>query len=487
MRIPFLGSTVFRKNQDQNYRTALGLKRDPFSPEPDAKFYYPFDSFEQRLQVLEHLVQGTDLLVLVIGESGSGKTTLLHRYLVTTDGQWKSGQIQTDSTGASDKMSTGEQPKGYPVFIQQDAKDPIVIVDNAHKLPEKDLTFLLQEALVPGSPQKIKRLVLFGEPILSTYITAHHDSIAGNVAINKITMPVLTRVETDSYLQYRPALAGNTGKNLFPPAIVKKIHKKSAGLPGRINEQANRWLKKKYSPKSPLEGILTLLKNLPLKAVGWGVAAIVAIVLGLFVFNQLGSDPKPPPEKQQASLRVFRAKIPIAPDSGTPEFVNRVTPKADKTVPQAAADKSEQPPAAEQPKEMAKLQTPVVRQPEIKPPPIKPVAKKKEADKNTIYRESWLLDQESSFYTLQVLGVRNEESLLNFIKRHKLLEDQNVAYYKTVYKGKQWYPLLYGVYPTKSEAKSAVKALPDEVQKAIPWIRKMSAVQKEVQKEAKRK
>jgi len=82
--------------------------------------------------------------------------------------------------------------------------------------------------------------------------------------------------------------------------------------------------------------------------------------------------------------------------------------------------------------------------------------------------------------------VRNEESLLNFIKVHKLLEDQNVAYYKTVYKGKQWYPLLYGVYPTKSEAQAAVKGLPDEVQKSIPWIRKMSAVQKEVQAEAKR-
>ena len=55
-------------NQELNYRSVLGLGRDPFSPEPDAKFYYPFDSFEQRLHVLDHLVQGTDLLVLVIGE-----------------------------------------------------------------------------------------------------------------------------------------------------------------------------------------------------------------------------------------------------------------------------------------------------------------------------------------------------------------------------------------------------------------------------------
>ena len=122
----------------------------------------------------------------------------------------------------------------------------------------------------------------------------------------------------------------------------------------------------------------------------------------------------------------------------------------------------------------------------MKPSPPQPAALPKAAAKHTIYRESWLLDQESTFYTLQVLGVRNEESLLNFIKAHKLLQNQNVAYYKTVYKGKQWYPLLYGVYQTKSEAAAAVKELPDKIQKSVPWIRKMSAVQREVEAAAKR-
>jgi len=477
---------VIQINQELNYRSALGLGRAPFSPEPDAKFYYPFGSFEQRLHVLDNLVQGTDLLVLVIGESGSGKTSLLHRYLVTSDGNWKASLIQTDRTNLPDPASTGEKQNGYPVFIQQDVKDPIVIVDDAHILPEMDLRFLLQEALVPESSDKIQRLVLFGEPLLSKNIATLSEAIATDMAINKITMPVLTRMESDAYLQYRPALAGYTGESLFKPAVLKKIHKKSEGLPGRINEYADRWLKRKYSPKSPRRGILTLLENIPFKVVGWGVAAIVAAVLGLFVFNQLGSGPSPLPDNQKASMYIFRAKIPVALDSGTPKFVSRVTPKAEESVPQAAAEISEQQPAVEYPKELAKLPTPQVKQPQAKIPPIRAAAQKKGEVKNTIYRESWLLDQNSSFYTLQVLGVRNEESLLDFIKANKLLQKKNVAYFKTVYKGKQWYPLLYGVYPTKSEAKSAVKELPDKVQKSIPWIRKMSAVQKEVQAEAKR-
>jgi septal ring-binding cell division protein DamX len=253
-----------------------------------------------------------------------------------------------------------------------------------------------------------------------------------------------------------------------------------------MNEHANRWLKKKYGPNSQKEGIFTLLRNLPLKAVGWGVVAIALVVLGLLVFNQMDSTPRTALEKKNASLRVFRAKIPAIVDVDTPTFINRVSPKAEETAPQAAAETKEMPPVAKQPTALAKVPPQRVTQSQVKPPPLKPVTPRKATAKNTIYRENWLLDQEASFYTLQVLGVRNEESLLNFVKVHKLLLNQNVAYYKTVYKGKQWYPLLYGVYPTKSEAADAVRELPDKVQKSIPWIRKMSAIQKEVQTEAKR-
>jgi len=481
-----LGNTVFQTNQYQDYRTALGLKKDPFAPEPDAKFYYPFDSFEQRLQVLRHLVQGTDLLVLVVGESGSGKTTLLHRYLVKTDENWKAVLIKPGPARLSEPVPTGQQQESYRAFIQQDARDPIVIVDDAHKVSQKDLRFLLQEALVPESAYKIKRLVLFGEPSLCHYIAAFSESTAADMVINKITMPALTRREGESYLQYRPALAGYTGGSLFKPSVIKMIHKKSEGLPGRMNELANRWLTKKYAPNSQKEGIFTLLRNLPLKVVGWGVAAIAVMVLGLIVSNQMDSTPRSSSGEKTGSLRVFRAKIPTVVDVGTPKFINRVIPEAAETAPRPVAETKGKPPVAEQPTVLAKVPPQQVIQPQVKPSPIKPATPPKATAKNTIYREDWLLDQTSSFYTLQVLGVRNEESLLNFVKAHKLLQNQNVAYYKTVYRGEQWYPLLYGVYPTKSEAADAVKELPEKVQKSIPWLRKMSAIQKEVRAEAKK-
>lgn len=477
---------MVQTNQDQSYRSALGLKRDPFAREPDAKFYYPFDSYEQRLQVLNHLVQGTDVLVLVIGESGSGKTTLLHRYLVTADVRWKTDRIQIDGLDTPDKPSRHQTPGSYPIFVQQDANDPIVIVDNAHRLPENDLKFLLREALVPGSSDRIKRLVLFGEPGLNNYIKALSDATSSDTAINKITMPALTRAETESYLQYRLALAGHTGESLFNSSVATMIHKKSDGLPGQINALADQWLRQKYAPNSNKEGMVTLLKRLPFKALGWGVAAIAVVIIGLFVFNRPDSTRRISPEMKLASMRVFRAKIPAVVDTDTPEPASRLTPAAGETTVRQSPESKEPPASTEQPTTLAKVEPQQVKKPQITPPLIKPAIPKKNGGNNTIYRESWLLDQDSSYYTLQVLGVRNEESLLDFIKRHKLLQKKNVAYYKTAYKGKQWYPLLYGVYPTKSDAAAAVKELPDKVQKSIPWIRKMSAVQNEVRVAAKR-
>ena len=164
-----------------------------------------------------------------------------------------------------------------------------------------------------------------------------------------------------------------------------------------------------------------------------------------------------------------------------------ILPKPKETAKRDIEESKETSPKAVQPAALAKTEPPPIEKEQIKPPPIKRVVAKKEAEKNTIYRESWLLDQDSSYYTLQVLGVRNEELLLDFINRHQLLKNKNVAYYKTAYKGKQWYPLLSGVYPTKSEAAAAVNELPDKVQKAIPWIRKLSTVQNEVRTEAKQR
>ena len=138
------------ENHYDNYQAFLGLDKDPFRPEPDLLLYHAFESFEQRLNVLKHLAQRADVIVLVVGESGSGKTTLLYRFLSLNEAFWKADKVQTDSSKTTNEsVSPGDQ-SGLPAIILQDSEDPMVVIDDAHRLSPRDLRFLLQDALVPG-------------------------------------------------------------------------------------------------------------------------------------------------------------------------------------------------------------------------------------------------------------------------------------------------------------------------------------------------
>lgn len=95
-----------------------------------------------------------------------------------------------------------------------------------------------------------------------------------------------------------------------------------------------------------------------------------------------------------------------------------------------------------------------------------------------LFREQWLLRQKPSSYTIQLVGLQDEKGIAKFIKRHSLTGP--IAYYRTQRSGKPWYPVLYGVYPTRDGANAARSNLPESVVKSGPWLRTLNAVQKDI-------
>jgi DamX protein len=113
------------------------------------------------------------------------------------------------------------------------------------------------------------------------------------------------------------------------------------------------------------------------------------------------------------------------------------------------------------------------------------IAEKEIIKGKSVYREKWLLSQNASYYTIQILGVHDEGRLVHFIEKDLTATRTNLAYYQTRHNGKDWYPLLYGVYASQKEASSAMQQLPPHIQEASPWIRRLSSVQKAIQKQTK--
>ena len=119
------------------------------------------------------------------------------------------------------------------------------------------------------------------------------------------------------------------------------------------------------------------------------------------------------------------------------------------------------------------------RQAEVRPQPVKDDVIEKTQER-IIHGEKWLLSQESSFYTIQLMGARKEALLFNFVEKNKLLEQNEIAFYQSTFKNKKWFQLLYGVYATKKGAQAATDNLPLEIRKSSPWIRRLSAIQKTI-------
>ena len=501
-------------NQDTDIKQVLGLQKDPFSLEPDPAFYYAFVSFEQRLKVLQGLVQGTDILVLVIGEPGSGKTTLLNRYLDANEGQWKAVRIMTDPDSASPRTTDTLDRGGYPAFVLQDSENPVVIVDDSHKLPQKELEFLLQEALVPGGTNKIKRLVLFGESDLHTRVTRLAATYPAQPAVNKIYLPGLTEMQTGEYLQYRLAAAGYTRKNPFNSSAVKDIHQTSGGYPGAVNEIARQWLRVKYSSQEKGQSMLPHF-SAPLRRVAmWIAAGVIILLLVVFWYFPDREPAVSKPLDQTSAKKVFRQKItqnrpaaetvirkkitvaetavplPSAIKTPQPEAIETPQPEVIETSPQPPPEnRTNQPAKVETAQAETAVAAPAMEAPPQKiqiqpaPPPAAPSTSATpgtKADNRAVQREKWLLAQDASSYTIQIMGVHNEQSIFEFIKKNQLLQQNEIAYYESTFQGKAWFQLLYGLYPTRQAAELAANELPENIRRAGPWIRRMAVIQKAI-------
>jgi DamX protein len=94
---------------------------------------------------------------------------------------------------------------------------------------------------------------------------------------------------------------------------------------------------------------------------------------------------------------------------------------------------------------------------------------------NAPHREQWLLEQPADLYSLQLLGSRNQKSVVRFIEEHNL-DPSKTAYYQGSFKDSEWFVLLYGLYPSREAAIEASQALPAALRKNKPWPRSLESV-----------
>ena len=455
-------------NTDQTYVKALGLKKSPFEPDPDRNFYYSFRALEQRIGLLRGLMASQDVLILVIGDRGIGKTTFLKRYLDTNRVECQVCRIRTNAIDCREPPAVSQYLK-EPVYILQDESHRTVIIDDAHLLEPGTLKKFLEKLSSGEQRGKVNRLLLIGEPQLSANLTSLNQALDDDIAVSRVFIPVLTQAETAAYLGHRLSVAGASNPRMFSRRAAKRLYRSTGGLPGQINAAANDWLRKRAKLALPpaSDGKPTGIGPLRRFLKDFTAAGEMLSVSTLFHKN--------PSENHPISTQMV---------SSAPALKNEIKAGRIRVSP-SAEYRNESAPAFDQNpgiviRRNIAFNVPATTRtsPSI---PMKPKsAGQTGATQHDIYRENWLLCLDPACYTVQVLGARSEKAIAAIVKTHRFPPHHQIACFRTIYKGENAYPLLWGVYRTRSEASAAVDDLPDKLKGFFPLIRRISTIQQAI-------
>lgn len=401
--------------------------------------YYLTSELSQRINLIRHLIENSEQLLLVLAEKYGGKTALLNQLKRIAEKECQHWWIYTPDTSPalssevllSSILNTFHvRDDGKPFAILQESlrnhiaatryngQIPVLFVDDAHQLPLATLKFLI-ELNMQGKPPTRMRVVLFCEPQITSILAAPEFEMVQNTLIHTLDVPVFSDTQVRDYLQFRLHDTRYTNIHPFHSEVIKKIYEKSEGLAGKINMYAQQILQQFAEQRHDIHLPHTLA---PQSKSIWGLA-IALVVVGLsllFYWKTI--------ETNEISSPIFQ---PIS------------------TIPTEVKTEQEQP--------LLKIEEP------------------KEISDKKVKGADWLSAQNPNNYTLQILGTHELSNLQKFTKRYSHITE--FAMFKTTYRNKDWYVLVYGIYSSRAEAQAALKEMPAELKNTKPWIRSIASVQ----------
>lgn len=238
------------------YKEFFGLSRIPFRNTPDPDFY--FDSRSHR-EALARMVYGIDEgkgFILVTGDVGAGKTMLVQALKRELDGRhilieianpWVTAEEvegairQRVDMQAPDDSATLEGLKQRLATLADAGTRVVLIIDEAHQLPERTLEGIRLLSNMETSKEKLLLIVLLGQEELASMLSRYSmRQVQQRIALS-YHLQRFDEKETTEYIQHRLRVAGATPL-LFPEESIRLIHQESLGSPRVINQLCDNCL-----------------------------------------------------------------------------------------------------------------------------------------------------------------------------------------------------------------------------------------------------
>jgi general secretion pathway protein A len=116
-----------------------------------------------------------------------------------------------------------------------------VIIDEAHLLERDVLEQVRLLTNLETSTRKLLQVILIGQPELRELLAREDLRQVAQRITGRHHLEPLSREETAAYVRHRLRVAGAT-REIFTPAALRELHRRSGGLPRLVNVIADRAL-----------------------------------------------------------------------------------------------------------------------------------------------------------------------------------------------------------------------------------------------------
>ncbi len=418
--------------------------------------YFQGGHWGQCFELLNHLCQYSESILLVTGPVGIGKSSM-RRAL--------SGHAQEGFTVCDIEPTPGYLLTAQDIAEQIESKttkpnqELLLLIDDADTLPLEVFVMLFrlhQRASVNNGVH----IILFATAELSHKLAASVLNEDFVEQVHTIELEPLTLSELQAFLLHSWRATRSNSTFPFSNAQCKKIYSLSGGIPGKVQQVANEML---ASTTAVHRGLSPVMIGVTVSfgvlfcvlALLWPAADYTAVVASANTTVPTVTAPaatKPAEPHPDAAPELAQT----APDD---ERITRLENKLLELQTQLASE--------HEARHAAELKYQAVLN--------KPSTHGSKKVLSLSQQEKQILAIPKSNYTLQIVGLRDEQKIKAFIKKHNLAGKAH--YFRGLYKNRPWYVLTYGNYKDKAAAQAAIKQLPLAIQKLRPWPRAYVHVQ----------
>ena len=298
---------------------------------------------QQRIDLIEHLLEFGRQLIALTGPNGSGKSTLLRAIAQAAAARWHCVLVQgspalsahallshvaieldtpqTLVTSQDDEALLAGLRQRMGV-IEHGGRLVVLVVDDADKLPAETLAMLVALARTDNALAEA-RVLMTADSSHDGLLAALQGEHPQHGLVHVVEIPPLSEEQVAAFLAQRLSAVGAQLETWFQAADIAEITEGAAGIPGQIVALARQALQGRAPHTTVGRSSPGLLRDWrlpqkwptfnPRQLVRWSPALVIALIIGLWL-TRSGPAPAPPTVTVNAPIGLSTPVAPSVPE-----------------------------------------------------------------------------------------------------------------------------------------------------------------------------